>query len=95
MLPPVLHCSAPFCAVWHALLAKFTCCMAQHLDALLQMLYCCSFINCRLEKYARARWTDITQTVLKWNGQVMEPAGGVLVAVNTEQGLQRRVIVSR
>lgn len=29
----------------------------------------------RLEKYARARWTDITQTVLKWNGQVMEPAG--------------------
>lgn len=29
----------------------------------------------RLEKYARARWTDISQTVLKWNGQVMEPAG--------------------
>ncbi|PRW44524.1 oxidoreductase [Chlorella sorokiniana] len=28
----------------------------------------------RLEKYARARWTDVTQTVLKWNGQVMEPA---------------------
>lgn len=29
----------------------------------------------RLEKYARARWTDIGATVLKWNGQVMEPAG--------------------
>lgn len=28
----------------------------------------------RLEKYARARWTDAGETVLRWNGQVMEPA---------------------
>ncbi|KAL4423050.1 hypothetical protein ABPG77_002084 [Micractinium sp. CCAP 211/92] len=28
----------------------------------------------RLEKYARARWTDAGETILRWNGQVMEPA---------------------
>ena len=29
----------------------------------------------RLEKYARSRWTDAGEVLLRWNGQVMEPAG--------------------
>ncbi|PSC69844.1 oxidoreductase [Micractinium conductrix] len=28
----------------------------------------------RLEKYARSRWTDAGEVLLRWNGQVMEPA---------------------
>jgi hypothetical protein len=29
----------------------------------------------RLEKYVRSRWTAVGETLLRWNGQVMEPAG--------------------
>lgn len=31
--------------------------------------------SCSLEEYARSRWTGVGETVLRWNGQVMEPAG--------------------